>query len=631
MLASVVSASPYSLSTPRPVLSSDEVLGVAQVLHHDEAAPRIRGMHVRHVRAGLLEQRRHLEIGRDVFLARRRVHDDERVGLRRPGGRVDVAARDAKVAAEARVGGCHADATDAPSQVACQPSPDEGEARVVLEHSHKYSAQHCARDLDQGRDSRPRTFAAACVRASACRRASLPRAARSRVTRRAEAGHARPRIPPTSPSPSRATTTTSSSTSTAMPGCAATSRCARETGTSAPTASNTTPGPERQAQRRHRIHRSPARGARQRRHLFADAGRGLPRHRVRAAGTRRARRGPQPARRRQRQGHAGGRHLHHLPRRTGRLADQGEARSSSTRARATAPGAAPRWSSRACRSSTRPGSAFPLGPQRKSGFLFPSSARSSRNGAVSQVPYYWNIRPNLDFTAEPVYYSKRGVDLAGELRYLTRRQRGSFEFNYLPNDDVADRDRSRVTLEPRRRAARRMALAHRRHRRQRHRLLRGLRARPGRHQRAVRRAPRGDHLPRRALQRARPVPGFPDHRRRARRPRTAPTRARRACWRRATGTRGWAASTTASTPSGELRPRHRRHRLAPRRGAARRPRLVGAGILRASLGGLSLHAVLARGPGRRQPTIRRRARCRSPRSTRAWCSSAAPARTASAA
>jgi LPS-assembly protein len=89
---------------------------------------------------------------------------------------------------------------------------------------------------------------------------------------------------------------------------------------------------------------------------------------------------------------------------------------------------------------------FPLGPQRKSGFLFPNIGGSSRNGAVFEVPYYWNIRPNLDFTAQPVYYSKRGVDLAGDLRYLTHRQRGNFEFNYLPDDNIADSDRSRLML-----------------------------------------------------------------------------------------------------------------------------------------------------------------------------------------
>jgi LPS-assembly protein len=89
---------------------------------------------------------------------------------------------------------------------------------------------------------------------------------------------------------------------------------------------------------------------------------------------------------------------------------------------------------------------FPVGPQRKSGFLFPNVGASSRNGAVFELPYYWNIRPNLDFTAEPVYYSKRGVDLGGEFRYLTERQRGAFYFNYLPDDNLADRDRARFTL-----------------------------------------------------------------------------------------------------------------------------------------------------------------------------------------
>jgi LPS-assembly protein len=91
---------------------------------------------------------------------------------------------------------------------------------------------------------------------------------------------------------------------------------------------------------------------------------------------------------------------------------------------------------------------FPIGSQRKSGFLFPNIGGSSRNGAMLEVPYYWNIRPNVDFTAQPVYYSKRGVDLAGELRYLTDRQRGQFEFNYLPGDDeFANEDRTRLYLE----------------------------------------------------------------------------------------------------------------------------------------------------------------------------------------
>ncbi len=89
---------------------------------------------------------------------------------------------------------------------------------------------------------------------------------------------------------------------------------------------------------------------------------------------------------------------------------------------------------------------FPIGPERKSGFLFPNIGRSTRSGFELEVPYYWNIRPNVDFTASPIYYSRRGIDLAGELRFLTDRQHGSFAFDYLPNDDVAHRDRSRFEL-----------------------------------------------------------------------------------------------------------------------------------------------------------------------------------------
>jgi hypothetical protein len=34
------------------------------------------------------------------------------------------------------------------------------------------------------------------------------------------------------------------------------------------------------------------------------------------------------------------------------------------------------------------------------------------------VPYYWNIAPNMDFTAEPIEYSRRNIDLGGDFRYL---------------------------------------------------------------------------------------------------------------------------------------------------------------------------------------------------------------------
>jgi LPS-assembly protein len=89
---------------------------------------------------------------------------------------------------------------------------------------------------------------------------------------------------------------------------------------------------------------------------------------------------------------------------------------------------------------------FPIGPQRKSGFLFPNIGASSRSGLQLEVPYYFNIRPNLDFTAQPIYYAKRGLDMSGEVRFLTDRQRGTLSFDYLPDDQVRDSTRSRFTL-----------------------------------------------------------------------------------------------------------------------------------------------------------------------------------------
>ena len=92
---------------------------------------------------------------------------------------------------------------------------------------------------------------------------------------------------------------------------------------------------------------------------------------------------------------------------------------------------------------------FPLGSERKTGFLFPNLGYSTRSGAQLTAPWYWNFRPNLDFTAEPTFYSRRGVDLGGEMRWLLPAQRGTFTFNLLPNDRVlggSDNDRSRLKL-----------------------------------------------------------------------------------------------------------------------------------------------------------------------------------------
>jgi LPS-assembly protein len=89
---------------------------------------------------------------------------------------------------------------------------------------------------------------------------------------------------------------------------------------------------------------------------------------------------------------------------------------------------------------------FPLSTERQSGFLFPGIGNTSINGAQLSVPYYWNIAPNADFTFQPIYYTKAGADLGGDLRFLTQNQRGELDWNYLPDDPAFGGSRSRVQL-----------------------------------------------------------------------------------------------------------------------------------------------------------------------------------------
>lgn len=84
---------------------------------------------------------------------------------------------------------------------------------------------------------------------------------------------------------------------------------------------------------------------------------------------------------------------------------------------------------------------FPLTDKRKSGFLPPTVGLSSVNGFQVQQPYYFNIAPNRDATLSPTLMSKRGVDLTGEFRYLDPDYKGQARVNFLPNDQLRDRDR----------------------------------------------------------------------------------------------------------------------------------------------------------------------------------------------
>lgn len=77
---------------------------------------------------------------------------------------------------------------------------------------------------------------------------------------------------------------------------------------------------------------------------------------------------------------------------------------------------------------------FPLDKRRKSGILFPSFGIRGTGGLYFLVPYYWNIAPNYDATISPAVYTKRGLQINTEFRYLTEKSFGTILASFLPND-----------------------------------------------------------------------------------------------------------------------------------------------------------------------------------------------------
>jgi LPS-assembly protein len=91
---------------------------------------------------------------------------------------------------------------------------------------------------------------------------------------------------------------------------------------------------------------------------------------------------------------------------------------------------------------------FSLDNSRKTGFLAPSYGASDERGIELVTPWYWNIAPNRDATLSPRYMSKRGLQLAGEFRYLEKDPEndysGDLRLEYLAEDNLAERDRYHV-------------------------------------------------------------------------------------------------------------------------------------------------------------------------------------------
>jgi len=79
---------------------------------------------------------------------------------------------------------------------------------------------------------------------------------------------------------------------------------------------------------------------------------------------------------------------------------------------------------------------FPLGSARKTGLLTPEIGSSGRSGNELSVPWYWNIAENYDATLTPRLLTDRGLQLGTEFRYLTARNAGIAEIEYLADDNL---------------------------------------------------------------------------------------------------------------------------------------------------------------------------------------------------
>lgn len=94
-----------------------------------------------------------------------------------------------------------------------------------------------------------------------------------------------------------------------------------------------------------------------------------------------------------------------------------------------------------------PYASFPLENRRRSGLLTPYYSQTSTRGLEVGVPWYWNIAPERDAVLTPVFMSSRGTQLKSLFRYLDRDYAGELKFEYLPDDKLADRTRTGLTLQ----------------------------------------------------------------------------------------------------------------------------------------------------------------------------------------
>jgi LPS-assembly protein len=84
---------------------------------------------------------------------------------------------------------------------------------------------------------------------------------------------------------------------------------------------------------------------------------------------------------------------------------------------------------------------FPLSNERKSGFLTPTIGSTQIRGFEFSAPYYFNLAPNYDATVTPRIMTRRGVQIAGQGRYLFPQLAGEAIAEVVPDDRVTETTR----------------------------------------------------------------------------------------------------------------------------------------------------------------------------------------------
>ena len=83
---------------------------------------------------------------------------------------------------------------------------------------------------------------------------------------------------------------------------------------------------------------------------------------------------------------------------------------------------------------------FSLNQNRKSGFLSPTFGTTTKSGFNFQIPYYFNISPNLDATVTASYLGKRGPQAEAEFRYLAENYSGKNQVQFMSHDESSGQD-----------------------------------------------------------------------------------------------------------------------------------------------------------------------------------------------